>query len=193
MRIPVALLLSLLILTVPALAEPTYPPQSIYHLDAALTDQSGKQLRLDVQRGHPVLVTMFYASCPMTCPMLIDTLRAIEHAVPQSQRSNLRVLMISIDAERDTPETLRRLAEQRRMDLSRWTLVRADATTVRKVAALLNVQYRQLPDGNYNHSNVVSLLSPHGEIVGQSTMLGKADDAIVQALAELTPAPSSNP
>jgi protein SCO1/2 len=187
MRTP-ALLLSLLIFAVPALAEPTYPPQSIYHLDAALTDQSGKQVGLDVQRGHPVLVTMFYASCPMTCPMLIDTLRAIERAVPQEQRSNLRVVMISIDAERDTPEKLRQLADQRRMDLSRWTLVRADSPMVRKIAALLNVQYRQLPDGNYNHSNVISLLSPHGEIVAQSSMLGKADESLIQALAELAPA-----
>lgn len=192
MRAP-ALLLSLLIFAVPAPAEPTYPPQSIYHLDAALTDQSGKQIGLDVQHGHPVLVTMFYANCPMTCPMLIDTLRAIERAVPQSQGSNLRVLMLSIDAQRDTPETLRQLAGRRRMDLSRWTLARTDPATVRKIAALLNVQYRQLPDGNYNHSNVISLLSPHGEIVAQSSMLGKADAALVQALAELTPAASRHP
>lgn len=187
MRTP-ALLLSLLVFAVPALAEPTYPPQSIYHLDAALTDQSGKQVGLDIQRGHPVLVTMFYANCPMTCPMLIDTLRAIERAVPQAQRSNLRVLMISIDAQRDTPEKLRQLADQRRMDLSRWTLVRADPATVRKIAALLNVQYRQLPDGNYNHSNVISLLSSQGEIIAQSSMLGKADESLIQALAELAPA-----
>jgi protein SCO1 len=56
------------------------------------------------------------------------------------------------------------------------------------LAALLDVQYRQLPDGNYNHSNVISLLSPEGEIVKQSSMLGKADVALIQALAELAPA-----
>lgn len=186
-----ALLLSLLAFAVPTHAEPTYPPQSVYHLNAALTDQSGKQVGLDVSNGHPVLVTMFYANCPMTCPVLIDTLRAIERAVPPSQRANLRVLMISIDAQRDTPEKLRQLADQRHIDLSRWTLAHADASTVRKVAALLNVQYRQLPDGNYNHSNVISLLSPQGEIVRQSSVLGTADVAFVQALAELVPAVTS--
>jgi protein SCO1 len=190
MRVP-ALLLSLLAFAKPTLAEPTYPPQSIYHLDAALTDQSGKQVGLDVSGGLPVLVTMFYTHCPVTCPVLIDTLRAIERAVPQSQSANLRVLMISIDAQRDTPDKLRQLADQRRIDLSRWTLAHADAATVRKVAALLNVQYRQLPDGNYNHSNVISLLSPQGEIVRQSSMLGTADVALVQALAELVPAVTS--
>jgi protein SCO1 len=180
-----ALLLVLLVCALPVLAEPSDPPQSIYHLEAVLTDQSGKQIGLDVGRGRPVLVTMFYANCPMTCPVLIDTLRAIERAVPPSQRSNLRVLMISIDPQHDTPEKLRQLAEQRRVDLSRWTLARTDSATVRKIAALLNIQYRQLPDRNYNHSNVISLLSAQGEIVSQSSILGKADDALIQALAAI--------
>ena len=54
------------------------PPASIYQLDAALTNQDGKTHGLDVYRGHPVLVTMFYGSCPAACPLIIDTLRATE-------------------------------------------------------------------------------------------------------------------
>lgn len=64
-------------------------------------------------------------------------------------------------------------------------LAHANAGDVRKIAALLNIQYRQLPDGNYNHSNVISLLSPQGEVVRQSSVLGKADEALLQALTSL--------
>ena len=88
--------------------------------DAELTDQDGKAHGLDVYRGHPVLVTMFYGSCPAACPLIIDTLRAIEKDLTPAQRADLRVLMISIDPERDTPEALkaaRRAAAHRHQPL----------------------------------------------------------------------------
>ena len=160
------------------------PPTSIYQLEAALTNQDGKTHGLDVYRGHPVLVTMFYGSCPAACPLIIDTLRATEKDLTPATRANLRVLMISIDPARDTPEALKTLASQRRIDTSRWTLARTDAATVRTVAALLNVQYRQLPDGEFNHSTVIALLSPQGEIETTSSKLGTPDDALLAQLRD---------
>ncbi|HKU89446.1 MAG TPA: SCO family protein [Steroidobacteraceae bacterium] len=158
------------------------PPQSLYHLDATLIDQSGQRQGLDVWRGHPVLVTMFYGSCQATCPMIIDTLRATERAVSADQRAGLRVLMISFDPQRDTPAALRAIAEERRIDGTRWTLAHADASTVRTIAALLNIQYRQLPSGEFNHSTVISLLSPVGEIEATTSALGHADSGLIAQL-----------
>ena len=162
-----------------------YPPRSIYRLDAALTNQSGIGHGLDVYQGQPVLITMFYGSCPAACPLLIDTLRAVERAAPPAQRQRLRVLMISIDPERDSVQSLQELAKVRHIDLSRWTLARTEAATVRRIAAVLNVQYRQLPDGGFNHSSVITLLSAQGEIVAQSTVLAKADNSLLEALSDI--------
>jgi protein SCO1/2 len=160
------------------------PPASLYHLDAKLTNQHGASHGLDVYRGHPVLVTMFYASCPATCPMIVDTLRATERELTPAQRASLRVLMISIDPERDTPAALGELAVTRHIDTRRWTLARSDAATVRRIAALLNVQYRQLPSGEFNHSTMIALLSPSGEIEASSATLGRADPALLARLRE---------
>ena len=46
------------------------PPRSdsIYALSASLVDQRGRQVGLDLFRGHPVLISMFYATCPDACP-----------------------------------------------------------------------------------------------------------------------------
>ncbi|HEV8332758.1 MAG TPA: SCO family protein [Steroidobacteraceae bacterium] len=177
------LALLLLFATRLALGGDAYPPQSIYRLDAHLTNQSGVAHGLDVYAGQPVLITMFYGSCPAACPLLIDTLRAIERAAPPAQRQRLRVIMISIDPQRDSVQSLQELAKTRRIDLSRWTLARADAATVRRIAAVLNVQYRQLPDGGFNHSSVITLLSPRGEIAVQSTVLAKPDAVLLEALS----------
>jgi protein SCO1 len=181
-----ALLLSLLLTLAPfAGADVAHPPQSIYNLSAKLVDQSGAQRGLDMYRGHPVLVTMFYGSCPLACPLLIDTLRAFERSLTPTERASIRVVLISIDPEHDTTASLKQLAATRRIDLSRWTLVNTDAATVRKIAAVLNIQYRRLPDGNFNHASVISLLTPQGEIAVQSTLLGKADERLAAALRKL--------
>lgn len=162
-----------------------YPPQSIYNLNAKLIDQSGAMRGLDMQRGHPVLVTMFYGSCAVACPLLIDTLRSFERSLTPAERARVRVVLISIDPEHDTTDQLHMLATTRRIDLFRWTLVHTDEATVRKIAAVLNVQYRRLPDGSYNHASVISLLTPEGEIAAQSTVLGKADERLATFLRAL--------
>ena len=158
------------------------PPASLYHLQVPLTNQDGAAHGLDLYRGNPVLVTMFYSSCPATCPLIVDTLRATERELTAEQRARLRVLMISIDPARDTPAALHELAATRHIDTTRWTLASGDAATVRKIAALLNVQYRQLPNGEFNHSTVITLLSPTGEIEAASTTLGHADAALLAVL-----------
>ena len=160
------------------------PGASLYHLEARLTNQSGVSHGLDVYRGHPVLVTMFYGSCQATCPMIIDTLRATERALSPAERADLRVLMISFDPERDTPAALNAIARERRVDAARWTLAHADESTVRSIAALLNVQYRQLPGGEFNHSTVITLLSPTGEIESSTNELGHADPALLARLRD---------
>ena len=155
---------------------------SLYQLHESLTSQDGKPIDLNVYRGQPVLVTMFYASCPATCPLIIDTIRAVERKLDEPRRQQLRVLMVSIDAERDTPAALRKLADERRIDTSRWTLAHADAASVRRIAAALSIQYRKLENGEFSHSTIISVLAPDGRILVQSAELGSADPEVLRAL-----------
>jgi protein SCO1 len=156
---------------------------SLYQMHEKLLNQDGKAIDLDVYRGKKVLVTMFYGSCQATCPLIIDTLRAIEKKVDDAQRQDLRVLLVSIDPEGDTPASLKQLAATRRIDTARWTLAHADAASVRRIAAALNVQYKKLPDGQFSHSTVISALDAGGKIVAQSAELGHADPAVLQAIS----------
>jgi len=176
-----ALLLAFLF-AVDVVAKESDPPESIYQLDARLTDQSGNARGLDVYRDTRVLITMFYGSCQATCPLIIDTLRSTERGLSPEQRAKLRVLMISFDPERDTPRALAEIAATRRIDTTRWTLATADAETVRSIAALLDVQYRRLPSGEFSHTAVITVLSPGGEIEARSTKLGRADPELLEHL-----------
>ena len=164
-------------------AQATDRSASLYQMHEKLLSQDGKAIDLDVYRGQPVLVTMFYGSCQATCPLIIDTLRAVERKLDDTQRQQLRVLLVSLDAERDTPQALRQVADTRRIDTSRWTLAHADAAAVRRIAAALNIQYRQLPDGQFSHATIISALDAQGKILAQSEELGHADPELLRAIS----------
>jgi protein SCO1 len=168
-----------------ALADaPVDERESVYDLPIQLTDQQGRVQPLDLYRGHPVIVTMFYGSCPATCPLLIESLRATEAALPAAVRRDVRVLLVSIDAKRDTPTALAALAKQRRVDTTRWTLATAKPADIRLLAAALNVQYRRLPNGDYNHTSTLTLLSSGGESLKTTSVLGRADPGFAAAVTE---------
>lgn len=179
--------------SVPALAA-SPPGDSVYQLRIALTDQSGAAAGLDRYRGQPVLISMFYGSCPHVCPMLIATMQRYERELPEVQRGRLRVLMVSLDPARDTPAKLTEVAQRHRLDLGRWTLARTDALSVRKLAAVLNIQYRQLPDGEFSHATVITLLDPDGRMLRQTSSMLRPDPEFAGALKAATAlaAPRSN-
>lgn len=165
-----------------ALAAP--PGDSIYRLPATLTDADGRDFSLESLQGQPVIASMFYASCTMVCPMIFETVQVTLRALPAEQRKALRMLMVSIDPQHDTPAVLKQTAQQHGCD-GQWLLARADEATTRKVAAVLGVQYRRLANGEYNHSTTLDLLDRQGRIVARSGKLGAADPTLVAAIRKL--------
>jgi len=155
------------------------PANSVYQLAVGLTDQDGRDFRLADRRGKPMLISMFYSSCQFVCPMLIDTLRDTESKLGPGERNQLGVLMVSIDPARDTVAVLRQKADERAIATPRWTMARTDAASVRKLAAVLGIQYRALADGEFNHTTALILLDADGRIVARSSQLGNADPAFV--------------
>jgi protein SCO1/2 len=164
----------------PATKVAALPSDSIYQLPVVLTGQDGRSAGLDGRRGAPVLLSMFYTSCKFVCPMLIDTVRDVEAKLSADEREHLTVLLVSIDPAHDSVEVLRRTVDERHIDGARWTLARTDAASVRKLAAVLGIQYRALPDGEFNHTTAVILLDADGRIAARTTRLGSADPAFVK-------------
>jgi len=158
------------------------PPSSVYHLQVSVEDQFGEITGLDRYQGQPVLITMFYASCPHVCPMLISTIRLTESKLSAEQRSDLRVLTISIDPERDTPEKLRETMERHSVDSNRWSMVRPRPDDLRTIAGVFGVRYKQLPDGQFNHTTRIILLDRDGTQIASTEQLGRHDEAFLEAI-----------
>ncbi len=151
------------------------PSDSVYQIDPALQTADGRKTSFSATRGRPRIVTMFYASCPMACPLTIDTLRNLDAALPPAERARLGVLMLSMDPERDTPAALSALASERNISDRRWILARASPADTRKLAALLGIQYRRLDTGDFDHSSALILLDAQGRQLARSQKLGTPD------------------
>ena len=166
------------------------PRDSVYQLAAPLTDQSGRALTLASRRGSPQLVVMFYTSCKFICPTIIDTVLDLDRKLTPAERPRLGVLLVSLDPQRDDPGALKAVADQRGLDLARWTLAQPRPNDVRAIAGLLGVRYRALADGAFNHTGVLVLLDADGRIVARSEQTnGSVDPQFLSRvrLALLTP------
>ena len=178
-----ALLAALMLVGWPAsAAAPALPGDSVYRLDIALADQDDARLRLGALRGQVRIVSMFYANCPYVCPMIVETVKRTEKALEPAQRARLRVTLFTLDPERDTPEELKRVARERKLDEARWRLARTDSDSVRKLAAVLGIQYRQLENREFNHSSALILLDAEGRVLARSSTIGVADPEFVAAV-----------
>ena len=165
------------------------PGDSIYNLKLQLTDQDGHRQQLAERRGRPQLVTMFYASCQMVCPMIIDSLRLTRNALDPATRARIDLLAVSFDPAKDDVATLKNYAEKRKLDPRIWTLARAEPAQVRQLSGVLGLQYRQLPDGEFNHSSELILLDADGRIAARTTMIGKLDPEFVEAIRKVVAQP----
>lgn len=185
-------LLALLLPTASMGATTTLPQQatdlpgtSLYHASIVLETARGERTRLDAFRGRPLLITMFYSQCTSVCPLITLELKRLDSRISADKRSGLRVLMVSLDATRDTPAVLATFAAEHHIDDPRWVLARASASDVRLLAAALGIRYRGLPDGQIEHSSTIVLLDRDGVPRERTSDLLGSDDAFTNATEHL--------
>jgi protein SCO1 len=161
--------------SVPTLLAESGP--SLYELDLTLVDQDGTTLTLDSFAGRPLVITMFYASCPVACPMLLSDIKhAIGGATPETQ-AEVAVLLVSLDPERDTPEAMKGLAQRHRRDLPSWRFTRTSPESTRELAAVLGIKYKALEGGAIRHTSLISVLDERGVVRHRATSPVPATDA----------------
>jgi len=121
-------------------------------------------------------VALFYTSCQYMCPLIVDSGKAVEHGLTPAERAKLGIMLISMDPQRDTPAALMAIATKRKLDSRRWALASPRASDVRSVAGMLGVRYRQLANGDFNHTSALVLLDGDGRIVARTTQTGGVPD-----------------
>lgn len=156
------------------------PGNSLYQLEVAGRDQTGAIRRLADGRGGPVLVSMIFTHCAYACPTIAADVSAILAKRPD--RKDLQVLLVSMDPARDDPAALAAFAARHGLAADRCTLLTTTADGVRDVAAALGVRYAPTANGDFSHSNVVTLLDRDGAIAARIEGLGIDPAPLLAAL-----------
>jgi protein SCO1/2 len=188
-RLAFALLAGMLLGSAAVAAPPAktpLPSDSAYQLPLRLIDQHGKRWDWRSKRGRPQLVAMFYSSCQYICPLIVESGKAVERGLAPAQRERMGVLLISMDPARDTPAALMKVVRERHIDDRRWSLASPEPDAVRGVAGVLDVRYRQLADGEFNHTSALILLDADGRIVARTEKIGSdVDPDFIAAVRKL--------
>ncbi len=156
------------------------PDRSLYQIGSIWTNDSRAAVQLTTLRGRPQIVTMFFASCEFACPILVNDMKRIETALPENIRTNVGLVLVSFDTQRDTPAALATYRALHELGPN-WTLLTGQADDVQELAALLGVKYKQDARGQFSHSNLITLLNKEGEVVIQQSGLNQSTDEIVSA------------
>ena len=72
-----------------------------------LVNEQGQPQRLDQLQGKWTLVFFGYTFCPDICPTTLAELRQLQGMLSAAERERLRVVMVSVDPQRDTPAQLK--------------------------------------------------------------------------------------
>ncbi len=167
-------------------AERPLTERSLYQHDAVWTSDAGRPVKLASLRGEPVIVAMFFASCEYACPVLVHDLQRARALLAPEVRAKARVVLVTFDTRRDTPEALRAFRTRFELD-SMWVLLRGTETAVQDLAMLLGVKYKLDARGQYAHSNLLTVLNAEGEIVHQHAGLMGDVSEVARKVAALVP------
>ena len=146
--------------------------KSLFHLESQWQNRKGITAPLAQLHGKTQIVAMMYTKCKYACPRIIADLKMIESSLNAEELQQVSICLITIDPERDTVEHFNQYAAKQNLDPQRWSFLRGSQGDTLELANLLGVKYKELPDGDFSHSNIITLLNAKGEIVYQLNGLG---------------------
>ncbi len=151
----------------PELASGTWLPQARTLQDFHLIDDRGRPFSAAQLQGRPSLVYFGFTHCPDVCP---TTLVKLAQVKKMGTIPDLRVLLVSIDPQRDTPQVLSQYVHAFDPQFIGLT---GDPDAIRKLAADFGVAVArvELGGGDYtmDHSATVFLLDDRAREVGVFT------------------------
>ncbi|MCX7563901.1 SCO family protein [Xanthomonadaceae bacterium XH05] len=132
--------------------------------------QSAAHTRIDATTLHGRWTMLFlgFTHCPDICPTTLAELAKVEKLlsdVPESQRP--RILFVSVDPERDTPEILAKYAAYFSPTVLAGT---SDLDSLTRLAGSLSMVFAKTPlaDDDYtiDHTSWVAVLDPEARLAG---------------------------
>lgn len=143
-------------------------------IDFTLTNQDGKRVSSKDFLGKAWAITFIYAKCPLPNYCIKMSTNFSDAAIQLKDsdlKDKIRLLSVSFDPERDTPEKLRvygqgYLGKDAKPDFSVWQLAVGKDEEVRRIADFFGLRYEvdAQDKTQFNHSLRTAVISPEGKV-----------------------------
>lgn len=100
-------------------------------IEFAMTDTDGKPFGTNQLRGKVWVADFIFTSCPGQCPRMTAELTKIYRSYLLEPVVNF--VSFTVDPERDSPKVLKKYADERKLDVSKWHFLTASLVMVQKV------------------------------------------------------------
>ncbi len=132
----------------------------------SLVDQDGLPAGTENFKGHWTVLFAGFTHCPNICPA---TLSVLAQTVGQLEAANMpRVVLLSVDPERDTPQRLKSYLAQFHPDFTGLTGDEQKIAALRSNLSLIAEKSPGVTPESYtvDHSAALVLINPRGQVAG---------------------------
>lgn len=138
-------------------------PQSRDVPDLKMVDQDGQPVSLGSLKDKWTLLFFGYTFCPDICPTTLAQLRQIKSELPKEAVDKMRIVLVSVDPNRDTPQQLKTYLGY--FD-KQFVGLTAPVDTIQKLANAVSIPFipadTSKPNYTVDHSGNLALLGPDG-------------------------------
>jgi protein SCO1/2 len=138
-------------------------PQSREVPDLKMVDQDGQSVSLGSLKDKWTLLFFGYTFCPDICPTTLAQLRQIKSELPKEAVDKLRIVLVSVDPNRDTPQQLKTYLGY--FD-KQFVGLTAPVDIIQKLANAVSIPFipadTSKPNYTVDHSGNLALLGPDG-------------------------------
>lgn len=130
---------------------------------ARLLNENGESVTVDSLRGQWHLLFAGFTSCPDVCPTTLSLLNRVVE--PLGADAPLRVMLLSVDPQRDTPQKMKPYLAAFN---PRFGGLTGDETELQALRSSLGLLATTVPQGDsytVDHTSSLVLLNPEAEIV----------------------------
>ncbi|NMZ67674.1 protein SCO1/2 [Pseudomonas peli] len=139
-------------------------PQSRSLPELSLTNQDGQVVAVDQLKDQWSLLFFGYTFCPDICPATLAQLRQLQGQLPPETLAKLRIVLVTVDPNRDTPEQLKKYLDY--FDAGFIGLT-GEQATLQKLANGVSIPYIPADTSKENytvdHSGNLVIIGPDGK------------------------------
>ena len=161
----------------------TIPAESIYMIGDTFQTQDNKSVTLASFAGKPTVVGMIFTHCDYACPRLTADMKNMEEKL-KGEDGKVNFLLVSFDSQRDSSAQLKKFASGLQLSKN-FTLLHGSEEAVRTLSVLLNVQFEKDAEGNFSHSNIISVLDKNGTLRFQKEGLDANHEETINTLHQI--------